>query len=69
MTTPAGPPWFKRHRDDTEPAAPAGGDAEPIYDRLVAEHGDVPTAARRAAEQARQEADNALDWSELDEEQ
>lgn len=37
----------------------------PIYDRLIAERGDVPADVRRTAEEARQEAADALDWQGL----
>lgn len=38
-------------------------DFVPIYDSLVAEHGDVPAEAREAAEEIQREAAQALDWS------
>ncbi|MGW4971738.1 hypothetical protein ACWEP3_17415, partial [Streptomyces albidoflavus] len=37
----------------------------PIYDQLVREHGDVLTETRRVADQARLEAQSALDWSSI----
>lgn len=37
----------------------------PIYEDLVAEHGDVIAASREAAERSQREASQALDWSEL----
>ncbi|MET7763314.1 hypothetical protein [Streptomyces sp. NPDC005336] len=40
-------------------------DLAPIYDSLVAEHGDVPAEAREAAEEFQREAAAALDWSRM----
>lgn len=40
-------------------------DVAPIYDSLVAEHGDVPAEAREAAEEIQREAAEALDWSKV----
>ncbi|AEM84652.1 MULTISPECIES: hypothetical protein [Streptomyces] len=40
-------------------------DFVPIYDSLVAEHGDVPAEAREAAEVIQREAAEALDWSRV----
>jgi hypothetical protein len=40
-------------------------DFVPIYDNLVAEHGDAPAEAREAAEEMQREAAAALDWSRL----
>lgn len=37
----------------------------PIYERLVRERGDVPAAARQAAQQVQRRAHEALDWSDL----
>ncbi|MFJ3582904.1 hypothetical protein ACIPPS_11855 [Streptomyces sp. NPDC090127] len=37
----------------------------PIYDRLVEERGDVLAEARHAAELARHQSEQALDWSSL----
>ncbi|NEE52898.1 hypothetical protein G3M55_50920, partial [Streptomyces sp. SID8455] len=37
----------------------------PIYDQLVREQGDVLTETRRVADQARLEAQSALDWSSI----
>ncbi|MFJ4918629.1 hypothetical protein [Streptomyces sp. NPDC088725] len=36
-----------------------------IYDQLVREHGDVVSEAREAADQAKRQAESALDWSSL----
>ncbi|MEU8828513.1 hypothetical protein [Streptomyces sp. NPDC048636] len=35
----------------------------PIYDSMVAEHGDVPTETRQAAEEIQREAAEVLDWN------
>lgn len=35
----------------------------PIYDQLITERGDVPTQARKTAEETQREADEALDFS------
>ncbi|MFJ8871670.1 hypothetical protein ACIRD6_38800 [Streptomyces sp. NPDC102473] len=37
----------------------------PIYDRLVRERGDVLAETRKVAEEARAQAQQALDWSRL----
>lgn len=67
-TGSTGSPWFERREAGAErPAAGTGGDDVPVYDRLVAERGDVLAAARRAVEQVRREAADALDWSGLGE--
>ncbi|WP_443072140.1 hypothetical protein [Streptomyces sp. WMMC1477] len=48
----------------TRPAQPATGPA-PIYDSLIAEHGDVPAETRAVAEKTQREVARALDWSDL----
>ncbi len=35
----------------------------PIYDSMVAEHGDVPTETREAAEEIQREVAEVLDWN------
>jgi hypothetical protein len=52
------------------PAAPATAEgvpsaAAPIFDTLVGERGDVLAEAREAARAAREQATEALDWSDL----
>jgi len=37
-------------------------DHAPIYDSLIAEHGDVVAAARQAAEETERDMNEALDW-------
>lgn len=37
----------------------------PIYDSLIEEHGDVVAESRRVAEETAREANQALDWREL----
>lgn len=44
---------------------PDSSDSLPIYDGLIAQHGDVLSEAHKAAEATQEQADQALDWSDL----